>query len=219
VIRAYRPDPVDPDHLLRVLAAGRRAPAAGNTDGRAFLVLEGAATAHYWNVSLPAARRTDFPWPGLLDAPVLIVVLTRPDAYVMRYGEPDKVRSGLGEAVDAWSVPYWFVDGGMASQAILSAARAEGLGACFFGLFDHEVPLLREFGVPEGWRAVGTIALGHPDLSGTDLSGADLSGADLSGADRDGADPDRLGRARVRTSRSAARGRPPLESLVHRGRW
>jgi nitroreductase len=36
------------------------------------------------------------------------------------------------------------------------------LGACFFGVFDHEAAVLAALGVPDGWRAVGTVALGHP---------------------------------------------------------
>jgi nitroreductase len=59
-------------------------------------------------------------------------------------------------------VPYWWVDAGMAAEHLLLGAVAEGLGACFFGLFDHEAAVLAELGVPEGWRAVGTVAMGHP---------------------------------------------------------
>jgi hypothetical protein len=36
------------------------------------------------------------------------------------------------------------------------------LGACFFGLFEHEAAVLAALGVPDGWRAVGTVAVGHP---------------------------------------------------------
>jgi nitroreductase len=84
-----------------------------------------------------------------------------PVAYAERYAEPDKRDTGLGD-VEAWPVPYWWVDGGMAVEAMLLAAVAEGLGACFFGLFEHEQAVLDAFGVPAGRRALGTVALGHP---------------------------------------------------------
>jgi nitroreductase len=50
----------------------------------------------------------------------------------------------------------------MAVEHVLLGAVEAGLCACFFGLFDHEAAVLAALGVPEGWRAVGTIALGHP---------------------------------------------------------
>ncbi len=54
------------------------------------------------------------------------------------------------------------MDGGAAVENLLLAAVDEGLGALLFGLFDHEAIVLDAFGVPEGRRALGTIALGHP---------------------------------------------------------
>jgi nitroreductase len=81
---------------------------------------------------------------------------------VERYGEPDKAATGLGAGPGAWPVPYWWVDAGMAAEHLLLGAVEAGLGACFFGLFDHEAAVLAALAVPSGWRAVGTIALGHP---------------------------------------------------------
>jgi len=59
-------------------------------------------------------------------------------------------------------VPYWWVDGGMAVEHLLLGAVDAGLGACFFGLFDHETAVLAALGVPDGWRALGCVAVGHP---------------------------------------------------------
>jgi nitroreductase len=50
----------------------------------------------------------------------------------------------------------------MAVQNLLLAAVDEGLGALLFGVFEHERAVLAAFGVPEGRRALGVIALGHP---------------------------------------------------------
>jgi nitroreductase len=163
MVRNYRPDPVAPDVLDRILAAGRRAPAAGNVEGLDLVVLVGGEqTSRYWDVTLPVAARTGFRWPGLLVAPVLMLPYVRPAAYAERYAEPDKASTGLGAGSAAWPVPYWHVDAGMAVMTMLLATVDEGLGALFFGQFGHAAAVRAAFGVPDGHEAVGTIALGHP---------------------------------------------------------
>ena len=163
MVRAFTPDPVDPATVDALVDLARRAPSAGHSQGWAFVVLEGPEqTARYWDVTLPAGRRSTFRWPGLVAAPVMIVVLVEPRAWVDRYAERDKAAAGLGTDEGAWPVPYWWVDGGMAVEHLLLGAVDADLGACFFGLFDHEAEVLAALGVPGGWRALGTVALGHP---------------------------------------------------------
>jgi nitroreductase len=163
MVRAYTSDPLPAEVVDRLLDLARRAPSAGNTQAVRFLVLDDpAAVARYWDLTLPPERREGFAWPGLVAAPVLVVVLVDPGAYVSRYAEPDKAATGLGEGADAWPVPYWWVDGGAAVEALLLAAVDAGLGACLFGLFDAERAVLAAHGVPDGWRAVGTVSLGRP---------------------------------------------------------
>ncbi|HJR26572.1 MAG TPA: nitroreductase family protein, partial [Acidimicrobiales bacterium] len=72
---------------------------------------------------------------------------------------------------------------------LLLGAVELGLGACFFGLFGQEPAVLAALGVPEGWRAVGTVALGQP-----------------------APDADEPGR-------SSSRGRRTVEDVLHRGAW
>lgn len=163
MVRSFTGEPVAAAALDPVLDAALRGPSAGNSRPVRLLVLDSPeAVARYWDLTLPAPRRERFRWQGLLAAPVLVVVLVEPEAYPRRYAEPDKASTGLGEGTGAWPVPYWWVDGGAAVQSLLLAAVDGGLGACFFGLFAHERPVLAAHGVPEGWRAVGTVALGHP---------------------------------------------------------
>jgi nitroreductase len=193
MVRAFRPDPIPADVLDRVLGAARRAPAAGNSDGIDLVVLEGyQQTRRYWDITLPDGPWRDrFGHPRLLDAPVLAVVLSDADAYLRRYREPDKAPTGLGESADRWPVPYWTVDASFAAMLVLLAATNEDLGALFFGIFRREAELLRAVGVPDGRQAIGTIALGWPDVE------ADSS----------------------RPGRSAGRPTRPLDEIVHRGHW
>ena len=160
MVRAFHDRPVDPAVVDRLLDLARRAPSAGFTQGTEFLVLEGPdQTAAYWDTTLPIERRATFPWPRLLDAPVLILPMSSRDAYLDRYAEPDK--GWADRDPERWPVPYWHVDAGFAVQTLLLAAVDAGLGALFFGIFEG-LPALREaFGIPEHFTPVGTVALGY----------------------------------------------------------
>lgn len=158
MVRAFEQRPIDDDVLDRVLDAARRVPSAGNSQGVDLLVID--EPERYWSMTF-TGDRSGFRWQGLFDAPVLVVPLVEPAAYTRRYAEPDKAATGLGDE-EAWTVPYWWVDGGMAVQNLLLAAIDEGLGALLFGIFEHEPAVLAAFGVPDGRRALGVVALGHP---------------------------------------------------------
>jgi nitroreductase len=162
MVRAFARRPVSRQVVDELLDLARRAPSAGNTQPWHFVVLEGDETARLWDVTLPAPRRESFAWSGLLDAAVLVVPIVDPAAYAARYAEDDKRLTGLGEGLAAWPVPYWWVDGGMAVHGLLLAAVDAGLGALFYGLFDREAAVLAALGVPEGYRALGAVALGWP---------------------------------------------------------
>ncbi len=189
--RSFDAAALPPEVVAEVLAAAEVAPAAGNTDALDLVVLEGAPeTERYWAVTFgdPAARAS-FGWPGLFAAPLLVLVYVRPSAYPERYAEADKAATGLGAGLDAWPVPYWWVDGGGAVTALLLAADGLGLGACFFGQFEHEAALRAAFGVPDDRRALGTLALGRAAIAGE------------------------------RPGRSSGRPRRSPDQRIHRGAW
>lgn len=160
--RAFSTDPVAVEIVEELIDLARRAPSAGNASALEWLVLDTAPdVSAYWDTTLPSDRRAAFAWPSLLSAPVIVIPWVDPQVYLDRYNEPDKAHTSLGESLDAWPVPYWFVDGGAAVQTLLLAAQDVGLGALFFGLFDHESVVRERFGVPPSFRAMGAVALGH----------------------------------------------------------
>ena len=156
MVRNFEHRAPDPDIVERILAAGLRGPTAGHTQAVDLLVLQGPAqTGRYWDAALPEAARAKFPWPGLLAAPLLVVVLSSEAAYRRRYAEPDKASSA------GFEVPWWHVDAAFAALLLQLAAVDAGLGSAFFAT--HHVPALRlAFGVPDEWAPVGTVAIGHP---------------------------------------------------------
>ena len=164
VCRSFQPGELPRRAVVELLDLARRAPSAGFSQGIEFLVLDRPETRRrYWDVTLPADRRATFPWPGLLNASVLVVLLVRPGAWIERYAEPDKARRGLGVGPEAWGVPFWWFDAGAVSQNLLLLAEDRGLGALIFGLFDHEESVLAEFGIADDMRAAAVIALVTPD--------------------------------------------------------
>lgn len=158
--RSFAPTPV-PEHLLAYcVELGLRAPSAGKSQGWHLLVLEGDATARYWNLAFPQDRREGFAYPGLFSAPVIALVLADPQAYLDRYSEPDKSRSGLGESTDAWVAPYWTIDASFSTMTFLLALHDVGLGSLFFA-HAAEDELRAEFNIPEHVHVLGTVALGY----------------------------------------------------------
>jgi nitroreductase len=179
-----------PDDVIRDLVdLARRAPSAGKTQGWHLVVLSGTETSRFWDVTLPADRRAGFAFPGLLRAPVILLPLADPQAYLERYSEADKAATGWGEDLDRWSAPYWTIDASMAVMTLLLAAEDAGLGALLFAVSRDPDLLRRSLGVPEHLQLLGAIALGWPSGS-----------------------PGRAGRSAQRPRRSA-------EEILHWGSW
>ena len=160
MVRNYDGQPVEPNVVDSLLDLARRAPSAGFSQGTSFIVLEGEHTQRFWSCTLPEEQRPSFPWPGLLDAPVIILPMADERVYRARYAEPDKVHTGLGDG--DWAVPYWQIDTAMATMNLLNAVVDAGLGALFFAIFRGETELLADLGVPDGVRPIGAVTVGHP---------------------------------------------------------
>lgn len=159
--RSFLERPVDPTALDRALALATRAPSAGNTQGWAFVVLEGQETAKFWEHEAESSWLAHPSHPGLLNAPVIVLPLASKLSYLERYSEPDKANVGA-QRVAEWAVPYWLVDTAFATMLLLLGLTEEGLGTLFFALQRPAKPLLQALGVPEGWEPLGAVAVGWP---------------------------------------------------------
>lgn len=187
--RAFDGRAVEPEVIDELVELASWSPSAGKTQGWHVIVLEGAQTSLFWSVTLPPERRRSFRWQALVDAPVILLPLSDPGAYLRRYSEPDKAKTGLGDSRANWPAPYWTIDTAMAMMTLLLAAEERGLGALLFGVFQGETELRRTLGIPDELELLGAIALGRR------LEGAEQRG------------------------RSADRARASVAAIIHRGRW
>ncbi|MGH8886868.1 MAG: nitroreductase family protein [Egibacteraceae bacterium] len=158
MVRAYRPDPVDPVAVERILDAARRAPSAGFTQGQSFVVVtEPTARARVAEVCQEHSYRARGFAPWVSAAPVLVVPCVRAAAYHERYAAPDKARSLPPRD---WPVPFWWVDGGAALMLLLLAAVDEGLAAGF--LAADPTGLRAVLSIPSDVAPLGVVTIGHP---------------------------------------------------------
>ena len=161
--RSYRPDPVDPENLDRILEAGRQAPSGGNNQSSHFLVIRNrevldrliamtekafAAMEVTENMyasmkhSIAAAKKGGYVF--CYNAPVLIVAANRRD-----YGNN-------------------IADCACAIENMMVAANALDLGSCWINQLKwlNEEPeiveYLRSLGMKEDERVYGAVIIGTP---------------------------------------------------------
>ena len=158
--RSFSDQTVDTSIINSCVDLASRAPSAGKSQGWHVLLLENESTQRYWDVALPAERREGFAFPLLLQAPVIVLSMCDPTAYLERYSEPDKKATGLGDGLDQWVAPYWTIDASFATMTFLLALEDVKLGALFFA-HSNEAGLRKEFNIPDHIEILGTIAVGH----------------------------------------------------------
>ena len=139
--RAFTTDPVDRSTILELLEAARWAPNGGNVQPWRFVVVTGERRKQ--DLASAAAGQT-----FIAQAPVVIVVCALPEVSARVYG--DRGRS-----------LYAVQDTAAATENLLLAATASGLGACWVGAFDED-RVRQAIGVPPAWRPVAVVPLGYP---------------------------------------------------------
>ncbi len=160
MVRNFERRAIPPEAVERILANARRGPSAGFTQGVDLLAFHGPdQTARFWAAASPDRAFSRHGWPGVYDAPLVVVPLAHKQAYLDRYAEPDKGWTDRDEG--RWPVPYWHVDAAFAAMLMLLTAVDAGLGALFFGVRDHAA-FRAAFGVPDAYAPIGAVAIGYP---------------------------------------------------------
>lgn len=160
MVRNFTGEPVDSAAIERILAAGRRGPSAGFSQGQDFIVV---TRQELKNELARICHQEEYVKSGfdpfISKAPVLIIPCTNEMTYHHRYQQPDKLDKE-GNEID-WPVPYWFMDVGCAVMLLLLAVVNEGLAAGFAGGKDLDT-FRRLLNIPEEVTPVGVIPIGHP---------------------------------------------------------
>ena len=138
-VRAYTDELVSDDQILKILAAGMQAPSANNRQPWHFVVLRQRERLDALAGALPFGKM-------LGQAPLGIVV--------------------CADAALQPNAGYWAQDCAAATQNILLACHALGLGAVWIGVYPREerVMALRELlSLPVTVTPLCTIAIGRPE--------------------------------------------------------
>lgn len=140
-IRKFLDKPVEEEKILKIIDAGRWAPSAGNIQDWQFIVvrdkeqrvkLSEACLGQYW----------------ISNAQVIIVVCSKTSKLRRIYGD-------TGKSV------YSLMDCLLASENMLLAAHALGLGSCFIPTVDYD-SIKRILEIPENVRVYCLIPIGYP---------------------------------------------------------
>jgi nitroreductase len=132
---------VSPDMVRRILGAAIQAPSAGNCQPWQFVVVR---SERFKERLAQAAYGQRF----VAAAPVVIVVCADPARSARRYG-------GRGTHL------YCLQDTAAATEHILLAVTALGLGACWVGAFDERAAS-QALDLPSDLRPVAIIPIGYP---------------------------------------------------------
>ena len=140
-VRTYTAELVDSADVITLLKAGMAAPTAMNRQPWVFVVITDAARRAAMAAELPYCKMA-------ATAPLLIAVC----------GDKAKFIEDAPE--------YWVQDCSAATENILLAAHALGLGAVWTGVYpvqDRVEMVSKALGLPEGIIPLNIICIGHPD--------------------------------------------------------
>lgn len=150
-IRRFKDSPVEEEKIIQILEAIRQSPSWANLQCWSFVIVKDPSIreklgqlsyvesffANAGYKSNPAAK-------GIIEAPISIVACA------------DPTKSG-----NLWGQTFYMADVGIASQNLMLAARALGLGTVFVGVFD-EIKIKELLKIPDQIRVVGIFPLGYP---------------------------------------------------------
>ncbi len=130
-IRSYESKTIPAEVMDRILESARLSPSASNRQPWHFIVVK--------DTDMKKALSTGMFAKFLHEAPVIIVACG-----------------------DEKASPNWYVvDTTIATQTMVLAATAEGLGTCWIGSF-NEIDVKKLLDIPDGFRVIALLPIGYP---------------------------------------------------------
>jgi nitroreductase len=162
MVRDFSDEPVARPLIEQLMANATCGPSAGYSQGFALVVLTDPVQRRlFWDTTSGPEWRGESESVPLTRAPVVVLPLAHKQAYLDRYALPDKMHTPLSTE-SHWPAPYWDIDTGFCVMLMLLTAVDLGLGALFFGIFRGQEALMDSLGVPEAYKPIGAVAIGHP---------------------------------------------------------
>jgi nitroreductase len=147
-IRRYLPKPVEREKIAACLDAARLAPSAENAQTWRFLVIDDP------DLKARFAREAFTGIYGMTkfaaEAPVLVLILSRPDIMANR----------LGKQIQ--DISFFLIDAGIGGEHFVLQAEELGLGTCWIGWFSVR-KARKFFKIPRKYKIVSLLALGYYD--------------------------------------------------------
>ncbi|MFD2151169.1 coenzyme F420-0:L-glutamate ligase [Rhodococcus jostii] len=167
-IRRFSADPVDPDAVRASIADALTAPAPHHTRPVRFVWIRTRDVRDALLSRMGEQWRTDLASDGLsadavqarvargnilVDAPEVIIPFCVPDG---AHTYPDPRRQAAESTMFTVAV-------GAAVQGLLVSLATKGIGSCWIGSTIFAADIVRDvLDLPEDWRPLGAIAVGHP---------------------------------------------------------
>jgi nitroreductase len=145
-IRRYIQKPVEREKIQACLEAARLAPSAQNVQSWRFIVIDDPdVKARFAEVAFTGIySQTKF----AAEAPVLILILAKPDILANRLGR------------QLQKVAFFLIDIGIAGEHIVLQAEELGLGTCWIGWFNTR-KARKFFKIPRSVKVVSMLSLGY----------------------------------------------------------
>jgi 5,6-dimethylbenzimidazole synthase len=163
-VRRFRPDPLPPGLLDRLLAAAHLAPSVGLSQPWRFVVVDDPGRRAAVRANFAACNATALAGQGRDTragyARLKLAGLDQAPCHLAVFADPDPGQGhGLGRATMPETVAYSAV---LAAHTLWLAARAAGIGVGWVSILDPAA-VAAALDVPAAWTFIGYFCIGYPE--------------------------------------------------------